>query len=82
MMGRGEEKRDERMEEKLPSFAELMGPYLQNGFELVTQALFHLARGLNLYPCVAVAYYWPETSPVVFLLDEGVARIVAPRIEE
>jgi hypothetical protein len=50
--------------------------------ELVTQALFHLARGLNLYPCVAVAYYWPETSPVVFLLDEGVALIVAPRIEE
>jgi len=32
---------------KLPSFAELMGPYLQNGFELVTQALFHLARDLS-----------------------------------
>jgi hypothetical protein len=50
--------------------------------ELASQALFHLVRGLNLYPCRAVAHYWPEPSPVVFLLDGEVALIVAPRIEE
>lgn len=49
--------------------------------ELVSGALYHLVRGLNLYPCVAEAHYWPETSPVVFLLDQGIALVVAPRIE-
>jgi len=51
--------------------------------ELVGQALYHLVRGLNLYPCQVVAHYWPEPAPVVFLLGEqGVALVVAPRLED
>lgn len=49
--------------------------------ELVSGALYHLVRGLNLYPCEVVAHYWPETSPVVFLLDREIALVVAPRVE-
>lgn len=49
--------------------------------ELVSGSLYHLSRGLNLYPCEAIAHYWPDASPVVFLLDSEIALIVAPRIE-
>jgi len=53
--------------------------------ELVAGALYHLARGFNVGPIV-VAYYWPETSPVVFsfkYVHSGrVALVVAPRVEE
>ncbi|TDA30546.1 MAG: hypothetical protein DSO04_05685 [Hadesarchaea archaeon] len=49
--------------------------------ELVAPSLFHLARGLNLYPCRAVAHYWPQPSPVVFVMEGEVALVVAPRVE-
>ncbi|TDA32945.1 MAG: hypothetical protein DSO02_04795 [Hadesarchaea archaeon] len=49
--------------------------------ELVSSSLYHLSRGLNLYPCGAVAHYWPDASPVVFLLDSEIALVVAPRVE-
>ncbi len=49
--------------------------------ELASGALYHLVRGLNLYPCGVVAHYWPETSPVVFLMDREIALVVAPRVE-
>lgn len=49
--------------------------------ELASRTLYHLVRGLNLYPCEVVAHYWPEPSPVVFLMDRSVALVVAPRVE-
>lgn len=49
--------------------------------EMVGNFLYHITRGLNLYPCSVVAHYWPEVSPVVFLLNGEIAVVVAPRVE-